>query len=123
MNIREAINKIDTQKPNAYSQDEKIEWLSRIDGMVKKEIIDTHEGAEKVEFNGYNNETDLDNVLLVPEPYDDVYLHWLAAMIDFTNNEYGRYNNDMMMFRSVYSSFQNYYNRENLPIKKVFKFF
>lgn len=123
MKIREAINKIDTQKPNAYSQDEKIEWLSRLDSMIKIEVIDTHQGAEKVEFNGYNNETDLDTELLAPEPYDEVYLRWLEAMIDYTNNEYGRYNNSMLMFKSVYNSYCNWYNRQNLPVKKAFKFF
>lgn len=123
MTIREALNKIDTQKPNSYSQDEKIEWLSRLDGIIKEEIIDTHEGAEEVFFGGYNGETDLDTVLLVPEPYDEVYLRFLETQIDYTNNEYGRYNNSLSMYKAAYSSFRNFYNRKHLPKMKGFDFF
>ena len=47
MKIIEAINRIDSLKHNAYSQDDKVKWLSELDRDVKKNIIDTHEGADK----------------------------------------------------------------------------
>ena len=49
MTIIEAINRIDAIKPNNYTQQEKTSWLSTLDGVIKKEIIDTHEGANKEE--------------------------------------------------------------------------
>lgn len=49
MTIIEAINIIDVLKPNTYSQSDKIGWLSTLDGLIKKKIIDTHEGATKEE--------------------------------------------------------------------------
>ena len=45
MKIIEAINRIDSLKHNTYSNNEKLAWLSRLDSMVKRLIIDTHEGA------------------------------------------------------------------------------
>ena len=48
MTIMEAINRIDAIKPNGYPQLEKIRWLSTLDGNIKANIIDTHEGGEKV---------------------------------------------------------------------------
>ena len=42
MKISEAIGKIDALKPNTYKEDIKIGWLSTLDGIIKKEIIDTH---------------------------------------------------------------------------------
>ena len=123
MKIIEAINKIDSLKRNTYSQPEKLEWLSRVDWMVKKHIIDTHEGAEEVSFNGYNDLTDLNTELLVPAPYDELYLRWMEAMIDFHNGEYGKYNNAVDMFNTSYAAFQNYYNRTHMPKGKQFKFF
>ena len=51
MTIIEAIHRINTVKPNSYDQALKIKWLSTLDGIIKKEIIDTHEGAENVVFN------------------------------------------------------------------------
>lgn len=123
MTIIEAINRIDSLKPNNYTQEEKIAWLSTLDGNIKKEIIDTHEGAENVTFNGYDAETALDTVLLVPAPYDDVYIKWLEAQIDYVNGETKRYTNSMIMYNTALSAFARYYNRNNMPKGHQFKFF
>ena len=123
MTLLEAINRIDVLKPNGYSQAEKIQWLSTLDGIIKREIIDTHEGGEGVTFNGYTEETSLTTELLVPAPYDDVYLRYLEMQIDYANGEYGKYNNSMSMYDTAYSNFQRYYNRTHMPKGRKFKFF
>ena len=115
MTIIEAITRIDTVKPNGYGQTEKIRWLSELDGVIKAEIIDTHEGGKNIEFTGYTEETDLNTELLVPMPYDKLYIHYLEMQIDYANNEYGKYNNSMMMYNASYSAFQTYYNRVHKP--------
>jgi hypothetical protein len=123
MTIIEAINKIDTLKPNSYTQLNKIEWLSALDGRVKVEIIDTHEGGSDVTFSGYDENTSVDTELLVPAPYDDVYLKWLEAQIDYYNAEYGKYNNTITAYNTLYASYMRYYNRQNMPKKTSLKFF
>ena len=123
MTIIEAISKTDTLKPNSYTQQDKVKWLSILDGIIKKEIIDTHEGAEKVTFNGYDTETPLDTILLAPAPYDDVYIKWLEAQMDYANGETAKYNNSMVMFNTAYSAFERYYNRTNMPKGTSIKFF
>ena len=123
MTIMEALYRIDEIKPNSYSQSEKIKWLSSLDGVVKSEIIDTHEGGEEVVFTGYNENSDLSTILLVPAPYDDIYLRWLEMQIDYANGEYGKYNNSMTVYNTAYSAYANHYNRTHMPIGKNFKFF
>lgn len=123
MTIIETINRIDAVHPNNYTQLEKVAWLSTLDGVIKKEIIDTHEGAEAVAFNGYTEETPLDTELLVPAPYDEVYLFWLQSKIDYWNGELGKYNNSIAMYNTAYSAFEKAYNREHKPITTKFKFF
>ena len=123
MTIMDALYRIDELKPNSYSQPEKIKWLSSLDGVIKREIIDTHEGGENVVFNGYGEEADLTTELLVPAPYDDIYLRWLESQIDYSNGEYGKYNNSISMYNTAYTAFANYYNRTHMPIGKKFKFF
>ena len=123
MTIIEAINRIDSLKPNNYTQDDKIAWLSTLEGIIKKEIIDTHEGAEAITFNGYDADTPLDTVMLVPAPYDDIYPKWLEAQIDYTNGETPRYENSMTAFNALFSTFQRFYNRTHMPIGKSIKFF
>ena len=123
MTIIGAINHIDTVKPNVYSQEEKIKWISLLDGMIKAEIIDTHEGAERVVFKEYDENTPLTQALLVPHPYDDIYIKWLEAQIDYANCEYKRYNNSITLYNTAYLAFEKYYNRIHKPISKHFTHF
>lgn len=123
MTIMDALYRIDELKPNSYSQTEKIKWLSSLDGVIKSEIIDTHEGGEDKVFNGYGEEEELTTVLLVPAPYDDIYLRWLEAQIDYANGEYGKYNNSIAMYNTAYTAYANHYNRTYMPKGKKFKYF
>lgn len=123
MKIKEAINGIDSLNHNTYTQIDKVQWLSRVDWMVKKHIIDTHEGAEEVSFTGYDDMTDLNTELLVPAPHDELYLRWMEAQIHYHNGEYGKYNNAIDMFNTTYEDYKRYYNRTHMPKGKQFKYF
>ena len=123
MTIIEVIYQVDAVKPNSYSQVEKIKWLSTLDGVIKSEIIDTHEGGEDVVYSGYDENTDMTTKLLVPAPYDIVYVRWLEAQIDYANGEYGKYNNSLTAYNDAYTLFNRYYNRTHMPKGKKFKFF
>lgn len=118
MTIIEAINQIDAMKPNSYSQEDKIKWLSNLDWSIKKEIIDTHEGYEDIKFNGYDENSSLDTILLVDAPYDEVYIRWLEAQIDYVNGEVGKYNNSITAYNTAFKSYMNYYNRKHMPLQK-----
>ena len=166
MTVLEAINRLDAIKPNSYSQSEKIKWLSTLDGIIKSEIMDTHEhnvelkenpttgkvdlyafdimvdsftvnnNGEYVSSNGkvyksaqavitagkamnhpFNGYTDgaLGKTLIVGAPYDDIYVKWLEAQIDYANGEYGKYNNTKTMYGNAYDSFARAYHREHKP--------
>lgn len=116
MTIQEAISRADSLKPNVYSQDDKIVWLNNLDLSVKIEILDTHEGSEEyADFAGYNSETPLDTVLLVPAPYDEMYVLYIQAMIDAYNEEFDRYDASMARFKAKYQDFASFYNRTKMP--------
>lgn len=123
MTIIEAINRIDSFKPNNFTQEDKIGWLSTLDKIIKTEIIDTHEGSENIAFDGYDVDSPLGTVMLVPPPYDDIYLRWLEAQIDYINGETQRYENSMIAYNTAFSTFQRYYNRTHMPKTKSIKFF
>ena len=122
MTILEAINRVDATKPNSYTQIEKIDWLSTLDGIIKKEIIDTHEGGENTVFNGYCADTDLDTELIVPAPYDDIYIRWLESRIDYAMGEYNKYNNSAKAYNTVFEAYSSYYNRNNMPKHAINRF-
>ena len=123
MTIIEVIQKTDELKPNSYTQSQKIEWLSKLDGMIKRSIIDTHEGGDEVTFTGYDDSTDPNKEMLVPAPFDEMYLRWLEAQIDYTNGEYDKYNNSILMYQAAYDAYANYYNRNHMPKGTAIKYF
>ena len=123
MTIIEAINRIDAVKPNNYKQHEKVKWLSALDGVVKSEIIDTHEGADGISFIGYDENTDINTQLLIPAPYDIMYIYWLEAQIDYHNGEMGKYNNSITMYNTAFTGYERAYNRSHMPRGSKFKFF
>ncbi len=124
MTIIEAINRIDTLKPNTYSQETKVYWLSKLDGIIFDKIIKTHEGAEMEKFNGYTADSPMDTILIVSAPYDDIYIKWLESQIDYANREYDKYNNSIVAYNDAYAEYERHYNRTHMPKgKKSFKFF
>lgn len=118
MKVIEAIHEADNLDPNLYDVQDKIAWLSRLDLRIQKEIFDTHkynEGEEEIHFTGYGP-NDTEAVLLVDEPWAEMYVHWLEAQISYHNREYDGFNAANMLFESVYSSFANAYHNSHMPI-------
>ena len=122
MKVREAIDRIDSLKHNTYTNREKVDWLSTLDGIIKDQINDTHEGDEFVSFAGYNDTEDMETEMLVHAPYDVLYVRWLEAQIDYYNGEIARYNNSMMMYQAAFDDYQRYYNRTHMPKGQTLKF-
>lgn len=114
MTIREAIGRVDGLKYNTYTDAEKAAWLSELDGRVKALILDTCQGPE-VDFPGYDQDTDPDRVLLAAAPFEELYLRWLEARVDYANGEYDKYNNSMAMFQAVWEAYRNHYIRTHMP--------
>lgn len=122
MTIHNAINSIDELMHNTYTQENKVTWLSRVDTMVKKLVIDTHDGGEDVSFSGYNEDTDLETMLLIPEPFDEAYLRWMEAQIHYHNGEYDKYNNAVVMFNTAFDAYKSEYTRNHMPLQSEKRF-
>lgn len=121
MKLMEAISAVDALKPNTYSPEDKIGWLSQVDETVRREVLDHHQGSGAA-FEGYSADTPPDTELLVPPPYDQLYLRYLEAQIDYYNDEYDRFNNAMEMYEAAFDSFAKYYTRTHMPISKGRRF-
>ena len=115
MRLKEAIRRVDELKHNTYTEGEKIKWLSDLDGNVFETIHKTHEGGA-VSFRGYNDTTPYDTELLVPAPWDSLYLHFLEAQIDYYNGEYNRYNNSASRFTQAFREYADNYHRTHKPV-------
>ena len=121
MTILEATRQVDGLRHNTFTQEDKIRWLSQVDGQVYREVICTHEGS--VPFRDYDAQTPLEQELLVPMPFEELYLHYLEAQMDYYQGETDRYNRAMAMYQAVLSAFTNHYNRTHLPLGEKFQYF
>ena len=45
MTAGEILDRVDALRPNAYSPEQKLRWLRRLDGQILLELLETHEGA------------------------------------------------------------------------------
>lgn len=116
MTIHEAVEMVDRLKPNQYDQEQKVKWLSKLDGMIFREVISTHADSTVEEFKGYDNAFP-DTEMLVPYPYDeDVYNYFLQMQIDKENGEMAKYNQSATLYNNAYKIFCDWYNRTHLPI-------
>lgn len=105
MTTNEIIESVDELVPNAISPERKAEWISKIDGMVNKEI---HKSLSYTAPTG-------DTVLLAPSPYDDMYQLYVEAQIARYLQDYDTYNNTILAYKAVYDDYAAYYRRTNVP--------
>ncbi len=120
MTVQQAIVRADALKPNAVPEAEKIRWLSALEAMIKNEIADTHGGWEEPLPTG--EPLCPTDGLFAPPPYDEAYVFWLAAKIDFTNGEFDSYANSTAQFNNAYSAFADHVNRTKPPKSTEIKY-
>ena len=117
MTIKECIDIVDNLKPNQYSIEDKVEWLSFLDQTIINDVFLTHEGyhGEYDDFVGYSPDN-LSVPLIVPSPYDRLYTAYLKMKIDEENGETTRYNNSATMFNAYMTEYKRWYNKTHMPI-------
>lgn len=113
MTIGQALEALDSAKFNTVSREEKIRWLSELDAQAV-EYLQTLTGQEQP-FSGYDADTDPETKLLIPTPYDQMYLYRLESRIDYQNSEYDRFNNANAMFEAAWTQFTQHCIRNCKP--------
>lgn len=107
MKISEVLARVKEVKPNPFSDDTLLNWLNDIEAKVQTEALGRKpEGADHYDLPG-----DLDTELMLPKPYDECYVLYVQAQIDFALQEFDTYNNTMQMFNTAFREVKNYYVR------------
>lgn len=112
MTVNEAIAQVDRVRPNTVPTDIKIGWLSRVDQYVFEEIMQGREGAESMTFQPYT-EDDGEKTLLVPPPYDELYVYRLEGHIYYEEREIKKQANSMAMYNEAMLEYSKKYIREH----------
>ena len=120
MTIREAIDAADGLRNNVIAENVKRAWLSELDGRIYFEILKPY-GKPEV-FNGYRDGTPDDTELLVPYPYDSLYISYLEKEIARQNAEMPRYNNASIVWNEKLEAFRRWFVRthDSEPVRISF---
>ena len=112
MTINEAIARVDDLRDNTMAPNIKIAWLEMVDQQVYEEIIKGRVGADAVTLPDYSD-NDGERVLLVPPPYDMLYVYRLEAEICYKNQEIDRQANALTRYNELMDAFAKQYAREH----------
>lgn len=117
MTIREAIDRANNAKPNQIDEADMVRWLAQLDADIKENIIDIHnynKDEEEVVLGRFDV-NDTSQEMIVPAPYDEVYVDYLKMQIDKANDETARYNNSVTFFNDSYTNFAKWWNKHHIP--------
>lgn len=117
MTIIEAINQVDGIKFNTYSQEDKVRWLSSLDAKITAVLEGAYPAPMAVSMP-YDPNTDMEMELLLESPWDEMYIRWMEAMIDYNNGETDSYNRSITLFNNLYQNFMDWYIRRNMPAQR-----
>lgn len=116
MTIGMAIETLDALVYNQIEESVKVRWLSELDGVVHREILQTHAETAGRDFSGYDGSTDMGTPLLVPPPYDRVYEWYLEMQVFDTLGEITRYNNAARKYNTALLAYADQVNRVCTPL-------
>lgn len=115
MTLTQAIHQADLARPNELEPELKLAWLSALDGQIHRELLSAHLGPVP-DLPVYGPETDPETELLVPGPWDELYVRYLLMRIDLENGELERYNNDAACFNRSWRAWAGDYVRTHTPL-------
>lgn len=107
MTISKAIQYVDTNRPNAFSNEDKVNWLSELDAEIAGNIM--HMSNADLQNFQYDAEDDMDSELLITFPHDKIYPQFLMARIDEMNGEYNRFANSSVLYNASYNDFVRWF--------------
>lgn len=119
MTVRQAIEYVDTVKPNAFPETVKVAWLAGLEGRLAAEIFHMAPLEIRRHFD-YRYPADMDTELLVEPPHDDIYTLWLEAKVDYANGEYDKYQNTMESYNGHYADFLRWFCGLYDPVQGYF---
>lgn len=115
MTVSECISAADKMRPNNIAAADKYKFCSTAEQMVQKQImLLPHRMCVEYQYqNATKNDANVE--LLAPAPWDMLYVYHVALMIDFTLEDYDKYNNDLSMYNTTFNEYMAYFAQKYRP--------
>lgn len=107
--LQQALTRIDAVCPNAWDETAKLLWLNECESMIQTRIL----GTAPEQCITYDADTDRSTKLLVPAPFDRLYVYYVIAMCDYAAHETAHYADSMMLFNAALDEYAKWYQRTN----------
>lgn len=107
MTVSEALGRLDTLKPNRYTQEDKLAWLTTVDAAVAQVL-----GVAAPEYAAADG-----TALLLAAPYDTAYLRYMEAQIDYHDGASEGCSMAMERYGKVLAAFRKHYQRTHVPAR------
>lgn len=114
MTLGKLIETITALRGQQYDTDIMVGWVNEIESQAVEEVINRAEGVQ-VDFTPYEWKLDMEKELQIPDRFQDVYINYMFAKIDFMNQETERYNNDVAMQDAAWKAYAAWYIRTHMP--------
>lgn len=111
MTVSCAIARADALAPNTLSHPEKCRHLALTDERVLRELYPLH----RITPSEPPRVSDPAAELLIPSPWDEAYVYYLAAMIEYERGEIARYNEHIALFHALWGAYADHLRRTHLP--------
>ena len=113
MKVYEVLRRLDSLRPNAFSDGEKLELLQTVEGRVYTDIF-----LQAADFSGSPAPLLEETELSVPAPFHDLYLHYLMAMVAFYSGDTAGYTESMLLYNRCWEDFAAHYRANHKPVQK-----
>ena len=107
--LQQALTRIDAICPNAWDETAKLLWLNECESMIQTRILGTAPEA----CITYDADTARSTVLLVPAPFDRLYVYYVIAMCDYAAHETAHYADSMALFNAALDEYAKWHQRTN----------
>ena len=106
MTVTDTLSQADELRLNTISDEQKAAWVMGLDQQI----------GERIDMASYvHNWPADDGELLLPAPYDRVYVLYLCSQIDYYNNETALYGNDKAVYDEAMSEAMAWWRRQHCP--------
>lgn len=106
MTVTDTISQADELRLNTISDEQKAAWVMGLDQQI----------GERIDMASYEHSWPAgDGELLLPAPYDRVYVLYLCSQIDYYNNETALYGNDKAVYDEAMSEAMAWWRRQHCP--------
>ena len=107
MRLSEAIEQVKKEKPHSFSMDHCTLFVNEAEAAVQEFL-----GVPAAERQRYDWNEDGNKELIVPPPYDVMYISYLKAKIDYAMEEYESYATNQAQFEADLAEWKAWAIRE-----------